>query len=585
MTNKISVLIDVAVDGANRSLGSFKKSIQDADGAAGKFKAGFGAATDSVKANAGALALGAGSALVAFAGKSVAAFQTTALEAGKLRDSLGLTAEEASRMMEVSGDLGIGLGALETSIGKMNLAAAKTPERFAAMGAEIAKNADGTTNVQQTFLNAVDAINAIPDATKRAQAASQVFGKGWREISELIGRGSDELKRNLAEVGEGKVMSDEKVRSAREFRDRLDELGDKVSDVQASLGGKLVPQLIDAADAVLAVSDAVEDLSNNKIVQFLSKITGLTDGLIGGTKAIWEQGAAFRDWIGLTDEIQPDSYDVITDAILRANKETEALTASTKYSMDQMLAASPWIEAAYDDQARAAARERDAVNEIKDAFNNLTEVITDRSAYLDLEDSFDGVREAAVTAADTAGKSLQEQEADARNAERATLDLKQKIIDYATEVGGIPPQKVTELVAMVDRGQVAEVEYILASLERTRYVNVQIKATTVGSTYAPGISAPKPGGWDGDPRTPYPAAEGAVVRASPGGSVLRVGEAGHDEAIVPLSGPNMPKGMGNTTIQLTVNAGLGTNGAQVGRQIVDVLEAHYRNGGRPPRSG
>jgi hypothetical protein len=38
--SKISVVIDVAVDKANRSLQSFKQSINDADGATGKFKAG-----------------------------------------------------------------------------------------------------------------------------------------------------------------------------------------------------------------------------------------------------------------------------------------------------------------------------------------------------------------------------------------------------------------------------------------------------------------------------------------------------------------------------------------------------------------
>jgi hypothetical protein len=36
---------------------------------------------------------------------------------------------------------------------------------------------------------------------------------------------------------------------------------------------------------------------------------------------------------------------------------------------------------------------------------------------------------------------------------------------------------------------------------------------------------------------------------------------------------------GATTINLTVNAGMGTQGAEVGRQIVDALKAYERRNG------
>jgi hypothetical protein len=37
--------------------------------------------------------------------------------------------------------------------------------------------------------------------------------------------------------------------------------------------------------------------------------------------------------------------------------------------------------------------------------------------------------------------------------------------------------------------------------------------------------------------------------------------------------------IGGTTINLTVNAGMGTQGAEVGRQIVDALKAYERRNG------
>jgi hypothetical protein len=577
-SSKISVIIDVAVDQANRGLKSFRQSIAEADTASGKFKAGFGSATDSIKANAGNLALAGGTALVAFGVKAVGAFQATALEAGKLSDSLGLTTEEASRLMEVSGDLGIGLGALETSLGKMNLAAARTPDEFAKIGASIAKNLDGTTNVQQTFLNAVDAINRIPDATDRANAASRIFGKGWREISELIGRGSGELKRNLEDVAGSKVISESDVADARKFRDTLDELGDIGSDALVGIGGALVPVLSLLSQAVVktnewkdALVEATDDSDGNS---FFGNIKENFGWFITNIR----EGRSPMEAFGAASDDASDAADRIADSVRNVFDETDTLPGASGRAA---AAAVLWA----DEQERQAAKAADAVQEVADEYKELQDQIADRSAYLDLEDAFANVGAAAAAVADTSDKSFAEQRQDVRDHERAVLDLKQKIFDYALQVEGLKPQVVTDLIAQVDQGKLMSAALQLEALERTRYVNVQLRVSPVGSTFAPGISAPRPGGWDGDPRTPYPAAAGAIVRASPGGSILQVGEGGHDEAIVPLSGPNAPKGLGTTVVNLTVNAGLGTNGAQVGRQIVDVLEAHYRNGGRPPRSG
>jgi hypothetical protein len=67
-------------------------------------------------------------------------------------------------------------------------------------------------------------------------------------------------------------------------------------------------------------------------------------------------------------------------------------------------------------------------------------------------------------------------------------------------------------------------------------------------------------------------ANGGIVT---GPTLGLIGEAG-PEAVIPLS-----KGgkIGGTTINLTVNAGMGTQGAEVGRQIVDALKAYERRNG------
>ena len=69
-------------------------------------------------------------------------------------------------------------------------------------------------------------------------------------------------------------------------------------------------------------------------------------------------------------------------------------------------------------------------------------------------------------------------------------------------------------------------------------------------------------------------AEGGIVT---GPTAAIIGERGR-EAVIPL---DKASGFG-TTIMLTVNAGMGTNGAEVGNAIVDALRNYQRRNGAIP---
>jgi hypothetical protein len=77
------------------------------------------------------------------------------------------------------------------------------------------------------------------------------------------------------------------------------------------------------------------------------------------------------------------------------------------------------------------------------------------------------------------------------------------------------------------------------------------------------------------------------VHGATGGIVTRptnalIGEAG-PEMVIPLSSmpgaSPLPSGIGGGGINLTVNAGLGTDGAAVGQQIVNMLKQYQRTNG------
>lgn len=254
----ITSLEDSGIKAAKAAFNNFKTAVGDAEGGMNKFKAGAGAALQSVKANAGAFALAAGSAVVTFATKGVAAFQDLALASDKFSTATGVSVEEASRLLEVTGDLGIEAGSVETAIGKMNLNLGKSPDLFKELGVQVAYAKDGTVDANETFLNTIDRLNKIKDPAERARVATQLLGKGWRDMSQLIGMGADDLRKSLSTVSSAKTITPAEAEKAKKFRDTMNDLKDVVEDLALVVGEKLVPMLADAGNELKDAKPSID---------------------------------------------------------------------------------------------------------------------------------------------------------------------------------------------------------------------------------------------------------------------------------------------------------------------------------------
>lgn len=129
--------------------------------------------------------------------------------------------------------------------------------------------------------------------------------------------------------------------------------------------------------------------------------------------------------------------------------------------------------------ARQTARDFDHLDA---AYRGLTDQFSDESAWLDLKDQIDTTAQAAWDAA----AATENQAGAARDARQAQLDLIESVSQYAKEVLGLPPQQVTEIVAAVNRGDLAEADRLLDEATRTRtaWIDVQVKALTGALTGA-----------------------------------------------------------------------------------------------------
>jgi hypothetical protein len=602
-TEKIRVLIDVVSDKATASLKTFKQSVSDADTTTGKFKAGVSSGFDVVKANAGALAVAGGGALIAFGVKAVGAFQETALGAGQLRDSLGVTAEEASRLQEVAGDLGIGVEALESTMGRMNREAANAPGKFDEIGAAIKRNEDGTTNVTETFLSTVDALNKMPDATQRAAAAQEIFGRSWQDISELVAAGADGVREALDSVEQGKIIDDKEVERARRFRDTLDNLKGVAEELAVEVGGSLVDALEDAAPAMQVFAEAT-----GTAIRGVGGLFGVAQSLgtkLGHVFSPWNAGAreanqAFVDAVndsekaaaefdpallklaGSFEEARAKAVELGADehaANLIAlewkatqealGEEVEGTAKAQEYAADatkELTQVTKLGKDALDAYGRKAHFAADETDNLRNDFAQLKGELSNRSAFLDIANQFDQVERAAAEAFDAASSGAADSTAKSREFEQAVIGLKQKVLDYGGAIAGLPEQTTTDILALIDAGKLDEAERRLNNLSRARDVAIRPQVITTGGARIRVDEFGNVRSYDG----------GGMVPGATGSAQLAVVHGG-EQVLTPEQ--QRAGGGGGPTISLTINAGMGADPVAIGKQAVKAINAYYRSGG------
>lgn len=247
------------------------------------------------KFGVGALASAAlvGTALVGAAGK----FSELGVEVGKFSDTTGVSLDASSRWIEVSGDMGIEAGVLESSLNKMNKTAGATPDKFDAAGVAIARTKDGAVDVNATFLNTIDRLNGIKDPAERAKAATELLGKGWTGMSELIATGSDSLKTSLASVADTKVFDADKKKEAKDYRASMDTLKDSVEELVLAIGQGAAPVIGALASAIGGIVNVVGKANDvtSGFVGHLLAIGTVGLGAVGALSAVAGQAIKMRD--------------------------------------------------------------------------------------------------------------------------------------------------------------------------------------------------------------------------------------------------------------------------------------------------
>ncbi len=622
MANRITVILEaLGFDKGASSVKGFRQSILDADTTSGKFKAGFNSAMTSVTANAGALAVTGGAALVAFGVKAVGAFTDTAKAAIDLGAATGLAREDASRWIAVGEDMGVTAEQLTTSLGKIGKTLdGGSWEKYGIATRDAGGKARSTNEI---LLDAFDTLGKIKSETERVKVGNELFGKGYSNLAPLIGKTRGEYEDMLGAVEDGQVITEKEAKKAERMRLAQDQLSDAFNDLTLSVGGfvaEFSPMVEDMAGAINTAHDLAGAMADihlpdmfggsvgsafvsgikgvlNPVGTAKDAITDLVDAVKSGENAPspWMQhvseglantAAAIEDNADAT-VFGAEAAKVWTEHVkegMAASAEVAAenvdqLKESIENSVDQYDAAAAAADrfASANDKVRSGAVSLEEANQsLWETFEAQKQSLADNGATLDIStekgrENRDAIL-AQVTAIDDYGEAMVLSGSSVEEATGNVGSMRQALRDQLIQLGynedavdsfvdavdATPPDAITSLQVADDEKAKEDIQLVLDKLDglltpftatimslfdgteydvalaklnalKNKEWVARIRADWYGGGFTPyngGDTAPRPGGWDGDPSTPYPRALGGPTW--PGG-IFQYAEKGEPE--------------------------------------------------------
>jgi len=203
-------------------------------------KSGIGTAVSAFAALTGA-AYAVDKVLDMTAGKAV----EYANKVEKVANAEGLTAEEASRTIQVLDDLRVSYDDLTASISKN---AQKTDF-----------SVEGLAAASEAYLN-------LGTIEEKQAFARERYGKQWSEFMKVLEAGPDKIRAMSEATNEGLVLTEENIAQAREYQMALDAWNDSIDALTTSLGNDFLPTLTTITIG-LAESNTIRERANQLLME------------------------------------------------------------------------------------------------------------------------------------------------------------------------------------------------------------------------------------------------------------------------------------------------------------------------------
>lgn len=290
----------------------------------------------------------------------------------------GESAEVASRQLIAFQELGVDTDTAAAGMFKLAKAVEGSSDKLKELGIEVAHNQDGTTDLNGTLLNVIEAYQTTGDAVKRDQIILTAFGKAGAAMIPVLQEDAGRLK--LLEESVQTTFTAQDLAAIRNYKIAQDQLGQSADDLWMSIGRIALPVLKGAVDGLNEWIYVSEHFSEKQ--QELAQ-----------TEGEWAVTTEEVD-LALRKEFQATLN--LADAKIKLKDDLEAATKAAKAQADAELKLYDQIQASISGEFayRQAIIDRDAIRK-----ESLKKGDDARQLELQWEQAYTKVADAAVAKA------------------------------------------------------------------------------------------------------------------------------------------------------------------------------------------
>ena len=312
------------------------------------------------------------------------------------------------------------------------------------------ENEDGSLrNNWETFLEAIDALGQVENATERDAIANDLFGKSYSDLKPLIEAGTGALQGYIDEAQRlGYIIDEQTVKKLGAMDDALQRNEASAEVLKTKFAGELAPTFTLLTEAATYLQDGLSGFfENDKAQRLFDILASAASPLMGTVISVKDLGDAFYETRGAIEESTESSGEAV---------------------------------ASWEAQAAAAEQMRDSLRDLENSYNEAYE-----AALQSLEGQFGLWQQAPAVAA----KSVEDMIA-AQESQTAWWNLYDRFLSelLARDIDGIDrlAQRFTDVseenaaaLAGLATASDEEIEKLIQSMDKT-----EDSKTNVAETFA-----------------------------------------------------------------------------------------------------
>lgn len=235
--------------------------------------------------------------------------------AGKVRDTAratGLNAEESSKLIQVTDDLGVS---------------------YETLAKAIKSSADTTDFSIAGLAKASEEYLKITDANERATYAQKLYGKAWVDMVGVLEKGPDVIQKNSDAISKSLILTEKEIRLAEENRIAIDNLQDTATAYAATIGAKVVPAATQLVEGLVMSNDlftrqheimASGEQTYSRAALYMAAIQMQQENTAG---ALDSATVSYTAWAEAAEKAA-SSAGSVSDAMADAEEKTKAMSAA-----------------------------------------------------------------------------------------------------------------------------------------------------------------------------------------------------------------------------------------------------------------